>query len=487
MFKKIMIVLIIIAMLGGGFYYYRSQQTSAQQQEAVVVETQELVLGNLTKHVTADGNVVVSEDQDVKTEVESLISSLEVEKGDLIAKGDLVAKLSGDLFRDQLQNLQIELEEANLNYEKMLAQREKEEELRQHRLNNARQEIEKAKLALEREKISLAEIEADYNNQIENIIVDLSQLKDDLAKKEYLLSEGAIAKNEVEAIRNKISNLKIEKDNLNKKLEKFLNQTKVNRLKIARTSLQQAESSIEQLKVEFADQNIFLREKRLAKLSIEKVKTKINEISDKLKKIDVYSPYTGTVIELSVQDGSMVEAGDTVIKVADISDLEIRALVDEVNINEVAVGQSVTVSSDNYNGILKGEVKEISPIAIQEGNINKYETIISLNEGFQKLKPGMFVSAEIMTHDLKDVFSLPLMAILGEEQKYVMVNDNGVSRKKNIETGLRNLSQVEIESGLEKGAEVIIGPFNILRNLQEGQLIQVKAEKNAEKVEEDGK
>lgn len=83
------------------------------------------------------------------------------------------------------------------------------------------------------------------------------------------------------------------------------------------------------------------------------------------------------------------------------------------------------------------------------------------------VRPGMFVNAEIITNIREDVITVPSLAIMGDEEKYVFVVEDGKAVKRNIETGLKGLSKVEIE-GVEPGEKIIIGPFTTLKVLEDG-------------------
>ena len=107
------------------------------------------------------------------------------------------------------------------------------------------------------------------------------------------------------------------------------------------------------------------------------------------------------------------------------------------------------------------------PQCTNVGNINKYRTEIDIIDAKGLLRPGMFVNVEIITNRLEDVIAVPSLAILGDDEKFVFVVEEGMARKRPVEVGMRSLSKVEIR-GVEAGEKVIIGPYSTLITLDDG-------------------
>lgn len=196
-------------------------------------------------------------------------------------------------------------------------------------------------------------------------------------------------------------------------------------------------------------------------------KKNIADIKEDLNRLETLAPITGTIVSLEIREGDKVVEGTTVGKIADLESLLIEVMVDEVDVNEVAVGQSVTLTSDSFEDKLTGEVIKIDPVATKVGNLNKYRTQIVVSDPEGVLKPGMFVNAEIVTSYKNNVITLPPLAVLGDEDKYVYVVEDGKAVKRPVELGLQNLTKVEVK-GVKAGERVIIGPFTVLKDLEPG-------------------
>ncbi|MEX2132133.1 MAG: hypothetical protein WD772_11685, partial [Pseudohongiellaceae bacterium] len=96
------------------------------------------------------------------------------------------------------------------------------------------------------------------------------------------------------------------------------------------------------------------------------------------------------------------------------------------------------------------------------------------------LRPGMSCRAEIFTRQDEEVLTAPIQAIIFEEDRaalrsdyFLFVNDNGVARKTQIAVGISDDEFQEILSGIDPGAEIVIGPDSELRHLLEGDRLSV--------------
>jgi len=120
------------------------------------------------------------------------------------------------------------------------------------------------------------------------------------------------------------------------------------------------------------------------------------------------------------------------------------------------------------------------------------------NEDSPSFKPGMSATVDIKTNTVYDVISVPIQAVtvrnfaeqdssetdepvvrnVSETEDFrrvVFLNDNGVARQVEVETGISNNSYIQIMSGLEAEQEIITGSYRILsRELEDGDEIEVE-------------
>ena len=111
----------------------------------------------------------------------------------------------------------------------------------------------------------------------------------------------------------------------------------------------------------------------------------------------VRAPIDGTVIEKTVSEGSVITsstgsmgAGTTLLKMADLSTVRVRAHFNETDIANVVEGLEASVTVDAFPGQpFRGQVEKIEPTAVVQQSVTLFPVLIALDNRERKLKPGM--------------------------------------------------------------------------------------------------
>ena len=150
-----------------------------------------------------------------------------------------------------------------------------------------------------------------------------------------------------------------------------------------------------------------------------RAKTALELAQQRLEDATVRSPVLGTVIEKTVSLGQVIQAGtssvgggSTIIKMADLSLVRARALVNETNIGQIVKGQEATVTVDAFpDHPFHGKVEKVEPQAVVQQNVTMFPVLISLTNEEGLLKPGMNGEASVLVDQRSDVLAIPNDAI----------------------------------------------------------------------------
>ena len=243
------------------------------------------------------------------------------------------------------------------------------------------------------------------------------------------------------------------------------------------------------------------------------------------------SPIDGIVTRRNIEQGEMVmigtmnNAGTVLLTIADMSVIEAEVEVDETDVPFVRIGQGAKVTIDAMpDKEFTGKVTEIgnSPIqattAAAGTTATNFKVTVQLDEQIPDVRPGFTCTAEIATANRQQVVSVPIQAMVvremvvddkdnivrqprddtrkrgvetpvsaqelpaGQKRKElegVFVTRDGRAEFLPVKTGIAGDKYFEVTSGLKEGDLVITGPFNSVRDLQDGD--QIKLEKKSEK------
>ncbi|MCF8379801.1 MAG: efflux RND transporter periplasmic adaptor subunit [Bacteroidales bacterium] len=265
--------------------------------------------------------------------------------------------------------------------------------------------------------------------------------------------------------------------------------------------------------------NTAIAEKEAAQFSVASANASLTEAVENLRKTSIYAPMDGTVSMLIVELGERVVgtemmSGTELLRIADLSRMEVEVEVNENDIVSVQLYDTALVEVDAYLGRkFKGIVTEIPISAATAGLATDQVTnfnvkILLLASDYSDLvsptnpnpfRPGMSATADIQTSHQYDVFSIPIQSVTtrpdtakvkdymaGETKKeeeesdakeelivaFVVVEDTVFM--KIVETGIQDDRFIEITSGLEKGDQVVVAPFSaISKKLEDKSLVEV--------------
>jgi HlyD family secretion protein len=138
-----------------------------------------------------------------------------------------------------------------------------------------------------------------------------------------------------------------------------------------------------------------------------------------LEDTDVRAPITGTVLEKDVERGSViasatsnVSGGTTLLKMADLNQVQVQTLVDETDIGKVQPGQLATVTVDAYpNRPFSGTVVKIEPQATTNQNVTMFPVVVRIANEQGLLRPGMNSEVEIHVGQRDSVLAVPTAAL----------------------------------------------------------------------------
>lgn len=230
------------------------------------------------------------------------------------------------------------------------------------------------------------------------------------------------------------------------------------------SSLNQASDAYNTAKINFDRMTLLYNEGAVSLQQYEQAKSQVisaetaySGISDNLSNCIVKSPIDGYVTSISVATGSMASgAGGPAATVADISQLVVKTNVSEYLIGKITIGDPVDVYVKSLSDKpYKGVIKEIAP-APATGSLT-YPVTISVDSAGTPLKAGMFAEIKVVSDKKADTLCIPSSCILIKDGvSQVVVLEKNLPKFKTITTGLDNGSYIEILSGLEEGAVVIV-------------------------------
>lgn len=417
--------------------------------EPIEVTLDKAEIRSVVEIVAATGKIQPETELKITSDVSGEITEMLVKEGDQIKKGDLICRIKPDIYESALDRVNASVSSTKAN-------------------------LKSAEAQLEQAKASLANMDAVYKRSKK--LFDqgaISQQEFDASKAQY---EGALAN--VLALEAGVS--------------------------AGKSNIQGSEASLK-------------------------------EANTNLEKTKILSPVDGTVYKMNVEKGERVQGvqgfqGTEILRLANLNEMEVSVEVNENDIIKVHKGDTAIIEVDAYmNKKFKGIVTEVANSAniatmSMDQVTNFVVKIRLLRESYAHLvteknpvpfRPGMSASVEIQTLRVMNVVTVPIQAVtsrnkdslkLKEEgggnmevkndkekideekekkkaeeelKELVFVIKDGKAYQKVVVSGIQDNEFIQIVSGLEKGEQVISGPYSaVSRSLKDGANVVVVSKKD---------
>ncbi|MCK6691350.1 MAG: efflux RND transporter periplasmic adaptor subunit [Thermoanaerobaculia bacterium] len=427
--------------------------------------------------VSASGKIFPETEVKISSDVSGEVVDLYVQEGDSVTAGQILAKIRPDEYQSAVERGQAAV-------------------------NSAQSQREISSANVKGSGAQIDQLKADKNR----ISAQLDAARSAHKRNEQLFKEGVIAESDFETTQ---SNLRA--------LESSYAAADA-ALKAAETGLASARENV-----------------RVAEFGITSARATLKELRTSLQKTVITAPVSGIISKLNIEKGERVVgtlqmAGTEMMRIANLSSMEVQVEVSENDILKVSVNDEADIEVDAYLGRkFKGKVTEIASSAsnvssaLGGGALNtdqvtnfvvkirvdpaSYSDMLEKGKRYP-FRPGMSASVEIYTNDAENTLSVPLIAVTAREEgdeeedkkkdkdkeeekgpaaKEVSKKDDEIKEIvfvlpegqdtvgiREVKTGIQDNDYIEILSGLSEGETVVTGPFSaVARKLKAGSRIVI--------------
>lgn len=431
-----------------------------------------------------------------------------VPNGSLVEKGQLLVELDSTTIRDRLETEGLELESDRSTL--LQAEAKKKNQLTQNQTRVAEAELALQLAKLDREmyidessgafKLAVEEIERQIDDTRNSILEAQGALKLQETEKagiEELFRLGYKGKSDLDQSRfafmkaeaalaaavNRLSNHEASR----RQLQTYEYKKELLRLggavATAQNNLNQVEVTNES---ELAQVNAQLFESRER---VKRQEARVRQLEQQLEYCTIRAPNDGMVVYAfgdkwsePIGEGSVVRQRQEILRLPDLTKMQVRTQIHEAVLDQVRPGQRVTVSVDAFaNQNYEGVVEEVAVVPSRNSNTNAktYDCVVMIEGPVTQLKPGMTAVSEIHVDYLDDVISVPVQAIVQSDgMTGCYVEADGSIELRQVELGRNNDMYVQLVSGVAAGSRVVLNPKSVFTD-------QSTIDNPAESVEEE--
>jgi HlyD family secretion protein len=431
----------------------------------------------LSATVLATGSIkaVIGAEVKVGSRISGVVTSLPVNIGSVVHRGQLIAQLDDrearsqvDQARANLASARTHLAELGAGYAAQVVQSRTDVERAQADLASARSRLEQARTNAGTVPLEVTAQIQQAESALEQAQANQANAKTSYERLQHLLDQGYIAAQEVDDARTNSDVAVAQVQHAQAVLTAAranASQTQLRQQDLAQAqeAVRQADAALRMARANTAQVRVKEQAIETARAQVQQAEASLRYAETQLSYTRTLSPIAGVIASVSTQEGETVAAGlqaPTFVTIIDLSRLQVDALVDETDIGRVKVGQPATFTVDSFpDEEFTGGVTAIYPKAILDQNVVDYDTVVTITDPRGLLRPDMTANVTIAVATRENVLAVPNRAVKREEggkAVYAVAPDGSFTRR-SVRTGWKDSDYTEVLSGLREGERVLVG------------------------------
>jgi multidrug efflux pump subunit AcrA (membrane-fusion protein) len=398
--------------------------------------TYEVQRGEVVRLLQFSGRVAPVREEELFFKTGGYVEEVYARRNDEVEEGELLAELEVTDLKNQITQQEAELRSVQMNYDQRVTQAQNSVRAAELRVAKVRSglsptQMVNARINLERARLQLAEAQDEYNKSLDR----------DWERPE--VREGYAV-----AVRNAQWNLETAEAQYQE--AQFAQQRNAYDIELAEMDLELAEMGLSEIQVG---------------LDVTRTVLALNRLKDQLNDARIVAPFTGTILQMSLIEGRQVQGYNAMMVLADPTELEISADLQDSEMSELAEGMPVVAEFVNRPGQeYTGEIRRLpypySGGTLAEDVSDEDSTTRITLDGIDPVEEGwdigdrLRITAELERVD--DTLWLPPQAVRTfEGRSFVVLQEDGAQRRVDVRIGIRSDERLEILDGLEEGQTVM--------------------------------
>lgn len=358
--------------------------------------TAKVEVGNIENTINAAGEVLPEFEEMISSPINATIKKVLMDAGTPVKMGQSILMLDKSVTRMEYEKLKFQLE-------------------------SKQNDIRKIKLDLDK---SFYDIKS--NNSIKQL--KINSLKADVENAKRLLNAGGGTRESIEQAELNLQVAQLEKKQLENEIS---NKQQTMRLQIKEVELL---ASIQQ--------------------------GELTELSRKLQQADILAGRSGVVTWVNKNIGAVVQPGEVIARVADLSSFKIKGTIADHYIDQLKIGMTAVIRINDLQ--VRGKVVNIYP-AVQNGIVS---FDIQPDDRNSKLfRSNLKADVFLVTAQRNQVMRVSNgAAFKGSETEYIYVIKDGVAERRLVKTGMSNFDYIELKDQVNPGDVVITSDMSGFKN-----------------------
>jgi multidrug efflux pump subunit AcrA (membrane-fusion protein) len=462
----------VIVVAASAFAYVGLTRSDEQEAEAVPLQAATVRQGDIIVSASGAGELIPATEIEVSFQSGGLLTSIEVQVGEVVEEGQLLAQLDDSSERiayAQAERTLLELTSITAVAEANQAVAEAQDELEdsynllKYYVSSSvvywEEKVEEAQEALD---LAQADDQNSSTDETRKAVEDAERL---LNTAERSLNSAWYAYEET-YIEQTFTVEECEQQGRKQVCEEYISAP-------SQTTIDDARWSYEVAQLEVIEAEYLLAALTEGEIpegaigdgiaALESAQLNFQTAKNNLEATKLYAPISGTIMSIAGQVGELVGTSP-IITVADLDQALLQIYLDETDFDKIDLDYEVEVVFDIYpDDVFIGYVAQVDPQLVTVDGVAAVSALVALDESagpsLKKLLIGSNASVEVIAGRAEGVLLVPVEALrqISPDEYAVFVVEDGEPEMRMVEVGLMDLTYAEITSGLAVGDLVSTG------------------------------
>jgi len=458
-------IIILIVLLATGYYYFYSSGASSKKTngDKKASATAKITKGTFETVVASTGVIAALSSVDVKSRVGGNIEVLKLEEGDVVKKGDLIATIDKRNIILKVKQTESDLKSAKAMLEKEKLSYESDRRTYQNDLQRAQANIDISRASFQLlKKGSRPEEISQGNAQLDLANANYENARKNYDRQKELFNKNLIPQASLDSAKASMDVMMAQVRTAKDKLALLQQGYQSEDIQKAQSQYEVALFNLEDTKIKIDALNIRGEQIKQLEASVQKAESLYQDAVEQLNDTTVLAPISGIVTQKWVDAGgiitsgiSSVTSGTNIVTLSDLSEVLIKANVDETDVYKLKNNLDARVKLDAFpKRIFKAKLSSIGPRVYLKDNVPVIDVSLELLEGTDEVKVGMTADADIIISSQENVRMIPADAIMERNNKLYakVISDPSNTRKavmKEIKIGESNGDKTILLDGLD--------------------------------------
>ncbi|MBO5031225.1 MAG: efflux RND transporter periplasmic adaptor subunit [Lachnospiraceae bacterium] len=446
------------------FIYSRMSGTET---DAAPVYTDKAFTGDITTHLSTSGNVKAESTKTFFAPADTKIAGVEVSKGDIVKAGDVLVCFDEEAVAYAKRQSELETQISSADYRSNVQYNDEQKQ----KLAEAEAEIAQYEVQIDNYEIYIEDLtngitdtialkKADLYAEIYSVEKEMNtydlaiQTPNEDTDMDALLRKKTEKQNELNKLNNELSLLSDYKTDYG--WEDLLTQAKKD-LADCETKLSEAKAKKQSAEAAIVDNSKLVG----YQLNQQKSQLVTEDASKKYEEVvnGVVAEFDGVVTDMNVVDGAPVQEGAQLMVLESFEDICVEFQASKYDLETLSVGQEVEVEVSGRK--YEGTVSKINHMAEQNNSgVPMVGARVHINNPDENIYLGIEAKLKILTASETNVLLVPVEAVnMDSDGSFCYTIENGILKKKYVQTGISSEEYIQILDGLSDGEEIVTSAY----------------------------